>query len=91
MQRDSEVFRVEIAEGDGLFIAQSKDLPGLFVADKTLDAVVNSIPGVIKVILKVKRDLDYYVLKARIQDDHQRAWVAIPAFIAEKAFVGAHA
>lgn len=44
--------KVEIYIKEGIYLATSKDLPGLFVADRNFIDFINEIPEVIKAIYK---------------------------------------
>lgn len=48
----SELVKVDISIKEGMYIATSEDLLGLFVVDINLMAFVNEIPEVIKAIYK---------------------------------------
>ena len=44
--------KINISIEDGLYMATSDDLPGLFVADKNIIDLFNEIPAVIKALYK---------------------------------------
>lgn len=48
----SELVKIDIAIREGVYIATSKDMLGLFVADTNITDLFNEIPGVIEAIHK---------------------------------------
>ncbi|MBB3934293.1 type II toxin-antitoxin system HicB family antitoxin [Aureimonas phyllosphaerae] len=44
-------------EKTGLFVGLSEDMPGLFVAGKTLEEVEAKIPGALKMLVAAKHEL----------------------------------
>lgn len=46
----NELIKLDISIIEGLYIATSEDLPGLFVADRNIIDLFNEIPEVIKAI-----------------------------------------
>lgn len=78
-----EIFRVEIfQDSSGFFVAKSHDLPNLFLMEDSAEDVVQKVSGVIEAMLKAERQQEYRVVRAHIQDQKQRAWVAFPAHLA---------
>lgn len=48
----SELVKIDISIKEGVYIATSEDLLGLFVADRNIIDLFNEIPGVIEAIHK---------------------------------------
>ena len=46
------LIKIDLAIQDGLYVATSEDLPGLFVADRNIIDLFSEIPEVIKAIHK---------------------------------------
>jgi len=51
-----ELVKVDISTKDGMYIATSKDLLGLFVAERNIMDFVSEIPEIIKAIYKEQFD-----------------------------------
>jgi hypothetical protein len=78
------IVRVKIEEGKaGLFYATSPDLKGLLVAEPTIDALDEAIPGAIAELYEAICGAKVVVTKAK-DDSEFYPWVAIPAHIARR-------
>jgi len=75
-------------ESSGLFVATSKDMPGLLVAHPDREIVEQDIPNVIRVLIKRRRNQDVLVAKVSPDESQIDRWVFVPAFIAAQT-VGA--
>ena len=77
------IVRVKIEEGrTGLFFATSPDLPGLLVAERTMDALDEAIPRVIANLVLAACGAKVVVTKAKDADPEFFPWVVMPAAIA---------
>ncbi len=84
------VVTVNVREKNGFYVASSKELLGLYIADTDKERVLADVPNVIRALLKEERGLDVQVVPgtftpSEIQagDDlsntsSPRPWVAIP-------------
>jgi hypothetical protein len=90
----TEVVNVTIARKPyGWFVAESRDLPGLFVSHPTLEQVVKDIPAIIKALYKHNRNMDVVAIQAGnppspAEDAEIRPWVTLPAHIADRTVQG---
>lgn len=75
----AKVLRVKVEEGKtGLFYATSPDLKGLLVAEPTIDALEEAIPGAITDLFAACGVM-VVVTKAGDNDPDYFPWIAIPA------------
>lgn len=76
-QMSAKFVRVQVKEGrTGLFLATSRDLKGLLVAEPTLPDLIQAIPEAIRVMYAACGVHVVVTLADPIDDD--RAWVAVP-------------
>ncbi|MDJ0941918.1 MAG: hypothetical protein QNJ30_00510 [Kiloniellales bacterium] len=81
----AKIVRVRTEEGEtGLFYATSPDLPGLLVAEPTMDALEDAIPLAIADLYRAS-GIGVVVSKVESEEDGLRPWVAFPAEIARAA------
>ena len=90
----TEIVRIDLAQTDsGLFVATSKDVPGLFVTHRDVAAIRSDMPTVIRAMYRRLYGLDVTVVEARHGADRGSPsampdWVALPAHIAADAMRG---
>jgi hypothetical protein len=78
----ASIIRVKIEQGKaGLFYAISPDLPGLLVAEPTVDALNEAIPQAIA-DLYAAQDIEVVVTMGKDADPVFYPWVAIPTEVA---------
>ena len=81
----SKLVHVDIAEkGAGLFVATSPDVKGLLVADTSLSAVFDAIPGAISDLYAVCGEA-IVVIPVEDQDGSVSSWIKMPAKLAQSA------
>lgn len=64
----THIVRVAIAKRGEWYMATSEDLRGFFVANQSLSVVYEEIPHAIKLIFKVKMDMDVEVKEASMPE-----------------------
>ena len=91
-QMSAKFVRVQIKEGkSGIFLATSRDLKGLLVAEPTLADMYQAIPEAIRQMYAAC-GVDVVVTVAENPVDDDRAWVAIPPqMIPVRGMAGAEA
>lgn len=81
----TQIVHVRREQGEGgWFYATSPDLKGLLVTEPTLDGLDRAIPEAIR-DLYAACGVDVLVTDVDKHDDSLRAWVAMPAIIAQQA------
>lgn len=86
----TEIVLVAVSRKDyGWFVAESENLPGLFVSHPTLDQVMKDIPEVIKALYKHNRGLDIVAVQSRysrqqVGEGDPQPWVTLPAHVANR-------
>lgn len=61
-----EIIRVQIQQnGHGYFIATSKDLPGLYMAHRNLQSILDDVPAVLELIYKFQFKQKIKVMPAK--------------------------
>jgi predicted RNase H-like HicB family nuclease len=80
----AKIVRIKIEEGKtGLFFATSPDLPGLLVAEPTIDELDQVIPQAIAELLEAMCGAKVVVTKAK-DDSEFHPWVAMPLAVARR-------
>lgn len=64
----THIVRVEYAKRGEWYIATSEDLRGLFVANPSLSVVYEEIPHAIKMLFKIKYDMNVEVKEAALAE-----------------------
>lgn len=83
-QMSAKFLRVQIKEGkSGIFLATSRDLKGLLVAEPTLSDLTRAIPVAIRQMYAAC-GVKVVVTASENPVDQDRSWVAFPAEIAKR-------
>lgn len=80
----AHVVRIQLEEcKSGQYLATSRDLKGLLVAERSVDAVLHAVPQAIS-DLYAACGVDVVVTKLDQELDDQRSWVAVRADLARQ-------
>jgi len=65
-------------DGGGVFVATSRDVPGLLLAHRNREAVIGDIPAAIKLLFKLNRGEDVNVFPAEDKTADFEPWIVVP-------------
>ena len=81
----ARVVRIQLEETkSGQFLATSRDLKGLLVAERSVDAVIRAVPQAIAE-LYAACGVDVVVTRLDHELDDQKSWVAVRADIVDRS------
>ena len=83
-----EIIRVSVQRSrDGWHEATSSDLPGLYVANPDISAVLEDVPLTIKALYKAQFGVDVEVIEGAYREaHHEYPWLTVPTETAAAQF-----